>query len=161
MKPSTSQNIIMKKILSGLLLFIITNNSQAQESYDSITISRCSIENEWHGKSWNDTLKAGRFSAYLSKEKTIWRKPAHHPNTLPPSLTYRIKTNGTEDISKCFIPRHSINYYKGGKIVRYLLVCFECDGFHFSDDPGKTFIKSIKTREKQLAEVKILFKEIL
>ncbi|MBL7739862.1 MAG: hypothetical protein JNK14_11615 [Chitinophagaceae bacterium] len=77
------------------------------------------------------------------------------------SLVSRIKSNGTEDVAKCFIPRHSINFYKGGKIVRYLLVCFECDGVRFSDEPSKTFIKSVNARDRQMTELKKLFKDIL
>jgi hypothetical protein len=82
---------------------------------------------------------------------------------LPPviSLSNRIKSNGTEDISKCFIPRHSINFYNDGKVIRCLLVCFECDGVHFSDDPAKKIIKSIAAGDKQMAELKKLFNDML
>jgi hypothetical protein len=153
----------MKKILPGLLVFIITINSQAQAGYDSITISRCTIENDWHGAKWADSLKGGRFKNYLKQEKTVWVKPAKTSNVLPAviSLSNRIRSNGTEDVSKCFIPRHSINFYKNGRIGRYLLVCFECDGVRFSDEPAKSFIKKIDTRDKQMVELKKLFKDIL
>jgi len=151
----------MKKILLVIILFIIANNAQAQTDYDSITISRCTIEQNWYGANWTDSLKAGKFKNYLKQEKIIWVKPAKASKVLPAviSLSNRIRSNGTEDVAKCFIPRHSINFYKNGKISRYLLVCFECDGVHFSDDPANSFVKSVDAREKQMMELKELFKD--
>lgn len=151
----------MKKIWQLIVLLIITNSSQAQIVYDSITISRCAIEEKWYGAKWTDSLKAGKFEKYLKQEKTVWIKPANVSKVLPAvvSLSNRIRSNGTGDISKCFIPRHSINFYKNGKITRYLLVCFECDGVHFSDEPVNTFVKSVDVRDKQMNELKQLFKD--
>lgn len=137
--------------------------SEAQNNYDSITISRFLIKGELYGAKWPDTLKAGHFSDYISNEKNIGGTAAvSAPNvkTLL-SLTQRIQKNGTADITKCFIPRHSVNYYKNGKIVRYMLVCFECDGLRFSDDGRKTFVRSVAVRESQMVELKKLFKELL
>ncbi len=153
----------MKRILPVFILLITAIDLKAQSTYDSITISRCTIENNWYGAKWPDSLKAGKFKNYIKQEKTVWIKPATAPKVLPSviSLTNRIRSNGTEDVSKCFIPRHSINFYKNGKINRYLLVCFECDGVHFSDDPAKTFVKNLDVRDKQMAELKKLFKDIL
>lgn len=110
-----------------IFLFLITRSSallQAQIAYDSITISRFLIQEEMYGARWADTLKAGRYPAYLSRERTIWVKPVKPAKLLPAviSLSNQVKANGTEDVAKCFIPRHSINYYKAGKIIRYLLV---------------------------------------
>jgi hypothetical protein len=137
--------------------------SMVQPVYDSITISRSTIEDKWYEAVWPDTVKSQRFHHYIKDEKTVWVKPAKAGKVLPAvlSLSQRIRSNGTGDISKCFIPRHSINFYKGGKIVRYLLVCFECDGVRFSDEPAKAFIKSIETRDKQMSELKKLFKDLL
>ena len=145
------------------LIVLISTVLQAQVAYDSITISRCGIENDWYGKNWADTLAAQQFRWYIKEEKSVWIKPASGKKNLPAviSLINRIKSNGTEDVSKCFIPRHSINFYKQGKIARYLLVCFECDGVRFSDDPKKNFIKNINTRDKQMLELKQLFKDLL
>ena len=153
----------MKKLLFLFLLTPATTILKAQIPYDSITISRFLIQEKMYGARWPDTLKAGRFPVYLSDERRVWIKPEKTFKVLPQviSLANRIKTNGTEDVSKCFIPRHSINYYKGGKITRYLLVCFECDGVRFSDDPPNSFVKSVGTREKQMAELKTLFKEFV
>lgn len=140
---------------------------KAQVSYDSISISRFLIREDSYGENWNDTLDAGRYPAFLSEQKTVWRKPAKQPNRAMGvkdpilAITESIKRNGTEDIAKCFIPRHSINYYRGGKIVQFLQVCFECDGLRFSDDTAEPFVKSVRTREKQMQELKRIFKDLL
>jgi hypothetical protein len=153
----------MKKLVLLFLLIPFTFLLQAQSAYDSITISRFLINEKMYWVNWQDTLKLGRFLAHIYEEKTVWVKPAKPQKVLPPviSISNRVKGNGTADVAKCFIPRHSINYYKGGKIIRYLLICFECDGVRFSDDPKKLFIKNIDTRDKQMLELKKLFKEFL
>jgi hypothetical protein len=157
----------MKKMLFFFFLVCCTGISRAQSGYDSITFSRFLIREDLLGKNWPDTLKAGHYNNYIAEEKTVWRKPVQPPPramgvTHPVlSITDRVKKNGTADVAKCFIPRHSINYYKGGTITRYLLICFECDGLRFSDDPNNTFVKSVSTREKQMAELKNLFAGLL
>ncbi len=153
----------MKHLVSFFVFAISAMAAKAQVSYDSITISRFLIREEFYGARWNDSLKAGVFQNYLSDEKTVWVKPDKVFKVLPQiiSIGNRIRSNGTADVSKCFIPRHSINYYKGGKIVRYLLVCFECDGLRFSDDPKEAFVKNVTTREKQMLELKEVFKDML
>lgn len=154
----------MKKIFP-LLFFLLSwyTQSAGQAGYDSITISRFLIGESLYTANWKDSLKAGSFINHLSVQKTVWIKPAKPQKMLPHFflLFNRIKTNGTEDISACFIPRHSINFYKAGKIVRFLLVCFECEGVQFSDEPVKRFVKSIATREKQMAELKKIFIDLL
>ena len=42
----------------------------------------------------------------------------------------------------------------------FLLVCFEWDGLRFSYDPVKNFVKSATVREKQMAELKEIFKPV-
>jgi hypothetical protein len=151
------------KHIIWLTMLLISMNSYGQVAFDSITISRSTIENAWHGANWPDSLKAGKFGHYIREEKTVWKKPGKASKTLPPviSLVNRIGRNGTEDIAKCFIPRHSINFYKNGKIGQYLLVCFECDGVRFSNEPAKPFLKSIDIRDKQMNELKKLFRDML
>ncbi len=131
----------------------------AQITYDSITISRFLIRYDLYMARWKDTLKAGTYSNYLGVQKKIWTRPRKASKVVPPilSLTTSVKANGTEDLAECFIPRHSINYYRAGKIVRYLLVCFECEGLHFSNDPVKQFVKKIGVRKKQMEEIRDLF----
>jgi len=152
----------MKRVLLATILVAVTAMAKSQSVYDSITISRFRISEEMYGAAWRDTLKLGKFPAHVYEEKTVWVKPALNEKKIPAVifLSDRIKANGTEDVAKCFIPRHSINYYKGGKISRYLLVCFECDGLRFSDDPSKTFVKNAIVRENQMGELKKLFKQI-
>ena len=151
----------MKWLLILLTIQLSAFSAKTQIAYDSITISKFAIVEESYGANWRDTLKSGHFPNWISDEKTVWVKPRVVYKVLPLiiSLAGRIKTNGTADVSKCFIPRHSVNYYKGGKITKYLLVCFECDGVRFSDDPKTTFVKSVGAREKQMAELKIIFKD--
>lgn len=137
--------------------------SQAQKNYDSITISGFMTKADLYIANWEDSLKAGRFPAHIFNERTIWVKPAEISQTIPSilALTTQIKTNGTADVSKCFFPRHAVNYYKDGKIVKYLLICFQCDNLEFSDDPKKTFVKSIDERGKQMEALKEIFKDLL
>ncbi|HEV7782769.1 MAG TPA: hypothetical protein VGO58_15950 [Chitinophagaceae bacterium] len=157
----------MKKLAFVYLLCAGSVVSQAQASYDSITISRFLITDDLLGRSWRDTLDADRYINYIAEEKTVYRKPVQRlpraMGVMHPVLATadRIRENGTADVAKCFIPRHSINYYKQGKIVKFLQVCFECDGLRFSDDLQETFIKSVSTREKQMQELKAIFKDIL
>lgn len=121
------------------------------------------IKDESYGPKWKDTLIAG-YPAFITSERTAW---AGSSRTMADttaaiiSLTGRIEANGTGWISRCFIPRHSINYYKEGKIVRYLLVCFECSGVEFSDDKKKTFVKDVQTRLDQMNELRSLFSDFM
>ncbi|NOT49647.1 MAG: hypothetical protein HOP10_00045 [Chitinophagaceae bacterium] len=153
----------MKKIIFLSTFIMAGLTLKAQIAYDSLAISRFLIKEEMYGANWKDTLKAGHYSNYIADERTVWVKPVQVYKVLPPiiSIVNRVKTNGTADVAKCFIPRHSINYYKGGKIVKYLLICFECDGLRFSDDSNNTFVKSADVREKQMAELKEVFKNLL
>lgn len=152
----------MKKLIFLFVFILASFISKAQIAYDSLTISRFLITDENLGANWPDTLAAGHYPNYIADERTVWVKPPQVYKVLPQviSIVNRVKTNGTADVAKCFIPRHSINYYKGGKIVKYLLICFECDGARFSDD-NNTFVKSVDIREKQMAELKEIFKDLL
>lgn len=156
----------MKKLF---FLFLVTRASmisQAQVPFDSITISRCSLTNEYFelAEKWPDKIRTGEFKNFISEEKTVWTKPSEHKEQIRPTillLVDDISVNGTQDVSRCFIPRHSINFYSGGKITRCLLVCFQCDGLHFNDDPQQLFIKSAETRGKEMLKLKELFKDLL
>ena len=152
------QRIII--VLAGLLFF---NCVQGQTLYDSVTVSGCRIEEQWYGAKWKDTLRMGGFPNYIFNERTAWKKGSGRAKASPDilALANSIKANGTADIAKCFIPRHSVNFYKQGKIVRYLLVCFECEGVRFSDDPPVLFIKKEGARLKQLKELEKLFSYML
>jgi hypothetical protein len=155
----------MKRLIILLLLISVSVILQAQIIYDSVTISRCSIGTKYYelGPDWPNAFKTEEFKKYISNEKTIWVKPGdkEKANRSILSLTDRIKENGTKDVARCFIPRHSINFYQEGKITRCLLVCFQCNGLHFSDDPKVFFIKSLDARDKQMLELKEIFKDLL
>jgi hypothetical protein len=132
---------------------------QAQAVYDSISISRCTI-----GIELTDKLKPGEFRKYINHERTIWVRPTDSNEQVMPavlSLTDEIRNNGTQDVARCFIPRHSINFYEKGIITRFLLICFQCDGVHFNDDPKVMFVKSLDTRDEQMLKLKKLFKDLL
>jgi len=138
----------MKKFISFLQLVLAPVILNAQVSYDSITISRCSIEDKYYemGPKWPDKLKTGEFRNLINDERTIWIRSAGSKEQVKPaifSLTEDIKNNGTQDVTRCFIPRHSINFYQRGKITRCLLVCFQCDGLHFSDDPKVFLLRTL------------------
>jgi len=79
------------------------------------------------------------------------------------SLVTRTRENGTKTIARCFIPRHSINFYRSGKIALYVLVCFECNGMEFSDTPRENngLLVNKDVRMGQIEELKILFKDYL
>ncbi len=153
----------MKKTVGLLcLVFLIASSLFAQADYDSITVSRSRIEQQWHRGKWIDSLKADRYSPYIFMERRIWKrdeKTKKQPAIL--ATVNRVKKNGEGDVAKCFIPRHSINFYKQGKIVRFLAICFECNGLRFSDGPYSDFVKSDRTREKQMEELKTYFKGLL
>ncbi|MDZ4794115.1 MAG: hypothetical protein SGI83_07540 [Bacteroidota bacterium] len=152
----------MRKLLF-LAIIIASIKATAQPKFDSVTISRFLINDNLLGVNWKDTLKAGYYPNYLGPQTTIEVRAVKPTRGYTPlvSLIRSIESNGTGDVSKCFIPRHSMNFYLDGKINRYLLVCFECDGLRFSDDPAKPFIRHVKHRETQITELKKFFKELL
>jgi hypothetical protein len=75
------------------------------------------------------------------------------------TLLKKLRANGSEDINKCFIPRHIIQLYNGDELVYSVLVCFECGGIRFSNETKTTGIKSAAKREALMKQLKALFKE--
>lgn len=145
-------------IINFLLLSIKTNAMTI--SYDSITISKFTAnENTSYMGKWEDTLRLGKFNKYLKNEITVWRNTKQSVKSTPKIilLSNQIKANGTEDISKCFIPRHVVNYYKNGKIILFMLVCFECEGIRFSDMTTNNNVKDVKKRMQQIQSLKKIF----
>jgi hypothetical protein len=133
---------MMKKALLLLFLCGMAATSQAQTIYDSITISKIVRRDS------------------LVSEKKIWDRtgemPANDQQIL--SLTDSIQLNGTGPIGRCFFPRHRVNFYKAGKISRYLLVCFECNELQFSDDIfPEVFVKDVSTRITQMEWLRKIF----
>lgn len=144
-----------------ILFMIYYSSSFAQNGvYDSITLSYFKTNDvSNYGASWKDSLRLNTYKKYIAVEKMIWKNglKKDKSSALIYSLSQAIKQNGTEDVAKCFIPRHAVNYYKKGKIIRYLLICFECDGVRFSDDPKIPFIKQVNKRTAQMLSLKKLF----
>lgn len=153
----------MKIAVTFLLAFSLAVNSQAQVAYDSVTISRFVERIAPEGKEWNSIKYAGH-TAFMVNEHAVWINSGE-PDSLSYifSLTKRIRDNGAKSLGRCFIPRHSINFYKDGKISRYVLVCFQCNGFEFSDMPLEHtgLLVSEEVRMQQIGELKILFKDLL
>lgn len=147
----------MKNATSLLLIIFLSLTSRAQISYDSITISRFV---DRFVPNWPVT--EANYTAYIRQEKTIWVKPGTADTILPRILllTNEIQANGSGSLNRCFTPRHSVNYYKDGKIVLYLLVCFQCDGLLFTDKERREFLVSRDVRLKQMEELKTIFKEL-
>jgi hypothetical protein len=145
----------MKPIL--ILLVLLPIQLLAQEKYDSITISNFTRSEDYRlFDTIQKLINAGTYSSLISGETNLKNISAGKTRAVA-LLAEKIRKNGTDDISKCFIPRHSLNYYRKGKIATAMLVCFECDGIRFSNYKGKTFIKSAYQREKQMKELKDVF----
>jgi hypothetical protein len=147
----------MKKATSLLLLIFLSLISQAQMSYDSITIGRFV---DRFVPNWPVT--EANYTGYIRQEKTVWIKSGTADTVLPRilQLTKEIQANGSGALNRCFTPRHSVNYYKDGQIVLYLLVCFQCDGLLFTDKESRNFLVSREARLKQMEELKTIFKEL-
>ncbi len=151
------------RILLSFFTMLCSGCLHAQLDYDSVTISRFVERKPSDGPGWNKITHAG-YAADLVNERTIWVNPGK-VDSIPYifSLATRIRENGTKSIARCFIPRHTINYYRSGKIALYLLVCFECNGMEFSDTPRENngLLKSREVRMQQIDELKILFRDHL
>ncbi|HEV7782770.1 MAG TPA: hypothetical protein VGO58_15955 [Chitinophagaceae bacterium] len=145
------------------LLCTLGLHAQLNHDYDSVTISRFVERNASHGDGWTRITHAG-YAADLVNERTIWVKRGK-TDSLPYvfSLANRIWENGSKSIGRCFVPRHSINFYRSGMISRYLLVCFQCNGMEFSDLPKENagLLVSTDVRMRQIDELKVLFKDHL
>jgi hypothetical protein len=142
----------MQKILLVLLLAILACNSSTQTA--AVTNSKVTLSSFTASEDYQliDTLKAPMLSSYLTQERRI------SVDSLEPLeiLLSAIKSNGTEDVTKCFIPRHSINYYENDTLKKFVLICFECDGIRFSDY-GSTAVKSDEKRGEQMQKLKTYF----
>lgn len=75
------------------------------------------------------------------------------------TLIGQLKANGTDDINKCFIPRHYIALKHNDSTVTEILICFECDGIRFGNQKSATPVKSAEKREKLMLRLKALFRQ--
>jgi hypothetical protein len=145
---------MIRTIATGILLlatFIACNTTSktASVSYNRITVSSFTASEDYR---LIDTLKPSVLAAYIERERRLMPDSAEALET----LLSDIKSNGTEDVTKCFMPRHSINYYENDTLKKFVLVCFECDGIRFSDY-GSTAVKSEEKRAEQMGRLKKYF----
>lgn len=146
------------KWVSFLVSILLVINVSAQ-GFNRVTISRFDKPND---KPLIDTLKnyleKPGYNRFISEEVELTRSGANDLKMLN-KLVGSIRSNGSDDISKCFYPRHSINYYKDGQLVKYVLVCFECEGVRFSEQRRLTPVKNVVKRENQMEELQTIFKK--
>jgi hypothetical protein len=133
----------MKKILTLTILLFITTILFAQKNNYTIYLGKIKQTNQGRPKYQpiTDTVKI----TDATKTQKLYK------------IIQAIIKNGTEDISKCFIPRDAILIYTNGKLTTTALICFECDGVRIKG-LETTIIKSVSKREKQMKELVILMK---
>ncbi len=143
----------MKKIWLLLLMVFLTGTVWAQK----ITGIRFSYftpspqQNAPDGKS----ITIAGYTGQLAEESFVSENPKVAQKLV--ALIKKLKTNGSEDINKCFTPRHCITLLNGETVVYRALICFECDGIRFSNEKNTTAIKSAGNREKWMQELKQYF----
>lgn len=100
-------------------------------------------------------VEVGPYKGSLLSAGHVSENPATKAQII--KLINNLRNNGTEDINKCFIPRHAITVYSNDVVLYRVLVCFECDGIRFSSQAKTTKIKSVTKREKWMKELKSIF----
>lgn len=145
---------MVKTFFVALLLFI-TAACNTSSRTASIAVTKVTVASFTQPEDYRliDTLKPSALAAYLSMERKITADSLSALET----LISDIKSNGTEDVAKCFIPRHSINYYEDDTLKKFVLICFECDGIRFSDYRS-TAVKSDEKRAEQMQSLKKFFR---
>lgn len=143
----------MRPFVLGIVLVVSIQICQSQitntNTQSKITVAAFTKSEDYR---LIDTLTVSQLSSYIKDE----RKISVDSSILLTKLVEQIKTNGTQDIAKCFIPRHSINFYKDDKLVKFILVCFECSGVRFSDG-ADTPVKKANKRELQMKKLRKYF----
>lgn len=102
-------------------------------------------------------VSAGGYTGYLSEERFVSENPQTAAKLI--ALIRQLKANGSEDINKCFIPRHAVTLLNGNEVVYRALVCFECDGIRFTSEKKTTKIKNVARREQAMRALKKYFTE--
>jgi hypothetical protein len=146
--------IFMKKqVFVFLLLFAFTGSSTAQK----ITGIKFAyfLSETTPADSIGKKVAAGGYTGTLVDESFVSENPKTAAALI--SLIKKLKANGSDDINKCFIPRHCITLMNGDKILYRVLVCFECDGIRFSNEGKTTKIKNVGYREKAMTDLKKYF----
>jgi hypothetical protein len=102
------------------------------------------------------TTKVGDYEGYLQARTIVTDDPDFAKKLY--RIAKELKSNGSGDINKCFIPRHAVQLYNKGRLVYTMLICFECDGVRFSDEGSETkAVKKVAKRENLMKELKELF----
>ena len=147
--------------MSNLLLtvLLVISVAASAQSFDRITFSKFDKPKDF---ALLDTVKSllltGNYSKFISGEKEVYpAKGGNNHFAAVNKLLNKLSRNGSDDISQCFYPRHSINFYKGGKLVKYVLICFECYGLRFSDERWITRVRDEKKRMALMDELKAYF----
>lgn len=102
-------------------------------------------------------IQVGPYKGSLLSTDYVSENPATKAQII--KLLNNLRNNGTEDINKCFIPRHAVTVYSNDVVLYHVLVCFECDGIRFSSQVKTTKIKSVAKREKWMKELKAIFEK--
>ena len=147
------------RILLSVFLLTMSFAVLAQGGADRITFA---YFNNPKDLALLDTVKSlvstGKYGQFISGEVEVYNRQSDNKNFSAIKKTLnKLSANGTDDISQCFYPRHSINFYKNGKIVKYVLICFECYGLRFSDERWLTKVKDEDKRIKLMDELKAHF----
>jgi hypothetical protein len=107
------------------------------------------------GEKKPESITVGHYSGTVESKGMVTENPQTAKKLF--GILQQLKSNGSEDVNKCFIPRHIVQVYSGDKLLYQALICFECDGIRFSNQPKTTPVKSVKKREQLMAELKTLF----
>ena len=147
------------KYLFTIFMFTISFCGMSQDGADRITFSKFDKPKDL---ALIDTVKglllAGSYGSFISEEKEVYNKASATRNfSAVKNILQNLSNNGSDDISECFYPQHSINFYKGDKIVKYVLICFDCYGVRFSDERWITKVRNEKKRIDLMQELRTHF----
>ena len=147
------------KYLLVVLIFISSLCVVAQDGADRITFSKFDKPRDLALlDSVKSTLVPGNYGSFISEEKEVYNKTSKATKFSDVKrILNKLSNNGSDDISQCFYPQHSINFYKGGKLIKYVLICFDCYGLRFSDERWVTKVGSEKKRIDLMGELKAHF----
>jgi hypothetical protein len=142
-----------KQLLLILMLFAMGVGAAAQK----ITDIRFAyfVQETTPADTVGKKVSVGGYTGTLVNESFVSENPKTATALI--ALIKKLKANGSDDINKCFIPRHCVTMMNGDKILYRVLICFECDGIRFSNEKETTKNKSVRYREKAMTDLKRYF----
>lgn len=147
----------MKKVSAFIVLITLTTFVAKAQKITGVSFSYFTpaIADTFRAGTVPEMISAGGYKGYLTE--TNWA--SENPKTAAQliALMKNLKANGSEDINKCFIPRHAVTLMNGDKVVYRALVCFECDGIRFTNEKKTTKVKSVAKREQAMRTLKKYF----